>query len=131
MFKNHFLEKYREHFNQTLCAKRVQIHGSRMVPGKKNILSAWQPPLNFSGGRHLIYHLAATYSIWRPPHNFSGDRHLIIASLLKPNLVDTLILWKLTQLQLFISHGFFLQRHFVCCIKGVIDLDLVIMQYRI
>ena len=42
-------------------------YGSRIVPGKKYILSGGRHLL--CGGRHLI--------IWRPPLNLCGGRHLI------------------------------------------------------
>ena len=48
----------------------MQNYGSRMVPGKKNILSS---------GRHWI--------ILQPPFNFSGGRHLNIVSYMKPKLL--------------------------------------------
>ena len=72
------------------------MYGSRMVPGKENILSGGRHLL--CGDRHLI--------IWRPPDKLGHlckrmricsrlliwtVTHLIIGSLLKPNLVDTLV----------------------------------------
>ena len=51
--------------------------------------------------------------IWRPPLNFSGGRHLILVSYMKQKLIDTLG-WNLTQLQLSIFTWVFSFKEILC-----------------